>query len=135
MSAFRRGEFEGIETVLDFLEADPIFFRSGYSKEWMWKRLAHCPLTDKQLARLETIALAYTERRICREFRYMCRTMTRLARPSFWQRLQTLIESEAGNLQGERASYLAAYANGIDAGEIVHRNVKQLSPQRRKRKM
>ena len=132
LSAFERGDVEGIEAVIDFLDADPMFFRSGYMKEWMWKRLARFSLSEEQTARLETIALAYTDRRVCREFWYMCRAMVRLASPAFWQRLQALVECEKGNLQGDRAFYLAAYANGIDTGETLHRNVKKESRQRRK---
>jgi hypothetical protein len=46
-----------VETVIDFLEEDPRFFRSGYIKETMLRRLKACPLLDRQKRRLVRLVI------------------------------------------------------------------------------
>lgn len=123
LEALAQGAPEDIDTALDYLEADPIYFRSGYLKEWIWKRLARCSLSRRQRSRLESIALAYTQRRIRREFWYMCRTMAQLGSEEFWEAVQREAAAESARPAGLRASYLAAYAQGIPAGERVRQRV------------
>jgi hypothetical protein len=53
-----RSEPESIEEALTFLERDPYFFRSGYARERLARRLAHAALTPVQKARARVIVLS-----------------------------------------------------------------------------
>jgi hypothetical protein len=61
-----RGEPEAIEEALVFLERDPYFFRSGYARERIARRLARVSLTPAQKIRARAIVLSTVEgRRHC----------------------------------------------------------------------
>jgi hypothetical protein len=47
-----------IESVVQFLEVDPFFFRSGYIKEDLLERLRQAPLDKNQKRRLQQVILA-----------------------------------------------------------------------------
>jgi hypothetical protein len=49
---------EAIEEALTFLERDPFFFRSGYARERIARRLAHCDLTPAQKARARSLVVS-----------------------------------------------------------------------------
>jgi hypothetical protein len=85
LDALKRDESAAIQTALDFLDADPVHFRSGDTKEEVWRRLRVTSLTAGDKLRLEGIALRYLERRIEREFWVMGRVMSKLGSDEFWQ--------------------------------------------------
>jgi hypothetical protein len=61
-----RGEPASIEEALAFLEADPYFFRSGYARERVARRLARADLTLQQRARARMVLLSTVDgRRHC----------------------------------------------------------------------
>lgn len=123
LKALSSCDMEALEIALDYLEADPYCFGSGYRKEMLWKHLPRCPLKNRQISRLENIALSYTRRRMRREFWYMARAMARIGREAFWQEVREYAAQTSGRPEGVRAACLAAYAEGIDAGEKMHRRV------------
>ena len=53
-----RGDTESTEAALTFLERDPYFFRSGYARERVARRLAQAELTADQKARARTVVLS-----------------------------------------------------------------------------
>src|SRR6185369_10152868 len=53
-----RGEPEAIEAALAFLERDPYFFRSGYARERVARRLARVELTPAQKVRVRAVVLS-----------------------------------------------------------------------------
>lgn len=53
----RRGDPAGLDDVLDFLEAKPRFFRSGYVREKALRFLPRVPRTDAQANRLRELVL------------------------------------------------------------------------------
>jgi hypothetical protein len=119
MLAMRSGDADAVETAVAFLEADPMFFRSGYIKEYLWKYIVRAPLTDQQKFRLESTAFAYLRHTVQREFWYMCRAMACLGSEAFWQQVRLLAEN-AEPLERKRAAWLSAYAEGVNCGEKVH---------------
>ena len=62
--------------ILDFLEADPVFFRSGYMKEALLGALKQRPLAQHEITRLQTIILNVVRKADRREFRRFCRVAT-----------------------------------------------------------
>jgi hypothetical protein len=55
------GEPQSIDEALTFLERDPYFFRSGYARERVARRLARVELTAVQKSRARAIALSSVE--------------------------------------------------------------------------
>lgn len=107
----RSGAPDAVEAAVQFLLADPYHFRSGYLKERLWRWLARLPLSASARNRLEHAALSYLERRICREFWAMCKTMARIGRAPFW--LQVAERAFAGDA---RALLLLAHGANVHAG-------------------
>jgi hypothetical protein len=90
----KAGGQSGVETAIEFLEADPICFRSGYLKSDILKFLGRLSLTPRQCERLRCVVLAVTARRYDREFRRYCRMAGKLDGPEFRQSLQALVASD-----------------------------------------
>ncbi|CAG0928534.1 hypothetical protein TFLX_00912 [Thermoflexales bacterium] len=118
LKALRVCDEVAITTALNFLEVDPYYFRSGYTKEYIWKYIARCSLAVQDINRLCAIALRYLEQPVRRDFWYMCRAMTHLASDDFWQQVQARLSSGDPAMR-TRASHLYAYAHGVEAGERV----------------
>lgn len=116
LAALKRHEPAAIELGIDFLEADPRHFRSGYMKEEVWRRLARAPLGKRERARLEKVALSYLNRQVGREFWVMGRVMSTLGSTELWDAVSEL-ESSAEEPKKTRASYLLQYRSGPSAGE------------------
>jgi hypothetical protein len=74
LDALKRHEPAAIQLGLDFLEADPWHFRSGYTKEEVWIRLRRAPLDKRERSRLEQVGLAYLDKKVGREFWVMARS-------------------------------------------------------------
>lgn len=98
-------DFAAREQVIDFLEADPMFFGSGYTKSKVLRRLKHCPLTPKQRARLRSVILSVCEKRNTYEFADYCRLARHLSDPQLRSALERLTASEH-LLEGRRARWM-----------------------------
>ena len=116
-------EPEAVASALDFLEADPRHFGSGYTKEKVWRRLRRAPLDSCDGARLEQIALAYLTRQTGREFWLMARVMSTRGSTDFWRAVAEL-ESSAEEPRKTRASYLLLYREGPRAGEEFRKKLR-----------
>jgi predicted glycosyl hydrolase (DUF1957 family) len=106
------------ENIIRFLEADDYRFRSGYAKEYCWQRLKQLELTERQKRRLRDVALQYLQKRMKREFWYMCRFIRRISDDAFRTQVQQFVNSRAIEVS-KRASFLAAYLESIESGEAV----------------
>jgi hypothetical protein len=93
MAALKSSSEVAIETAIEFLEVDPIFFRSGYIKEELIQNLKRADLTDAQKERLNGVILRLVELRDCREFRRYCQLATRTKSPKLETELKRLISS------------------------------------------
>jgi hypothetical protein len=123
LDALKLNDAEAIETALDFLDADPKHFRSGYTKEEVWRRLRNAPLTDAQRRRLEEISLRYLDRPVGREFWHMARVMGVVATEKFWNSIASLVESSEGPKK-TRASYVSVYRDGATAGAALRKKLR-----------
>lgn len=59
--------------IVEFLEADPIFFRSGYLKEKVLRCIRQRALEPDHVRRLQDVVIKMARTRDCREFRHYCR--------------------------------------------------------------
>jgi hypothetical protein len=123
LDALKRNESEAIETALDFLDADPKHFRSGYTKEEVWRRLRNAPLTDAHKRRLEEISLRYLDRPVGREFWHMARVMSVVATDTFWDSIANLVRSSEESKR-TRASYVSVYRDGATAGAALRKRLR-----------
>lgn len=130
LARVRAGDTDAIEAAVQFLLADPYHFRSGYLKERLWRWLASQPLSASAHNRLERAALSYLERRVCREFRAMCKAMARIGRAQFWSRVaeRALPLSAARDIDAaaRRATLLLAYGSSVHAGSMAQRRFRHL---------
>jgi hypothetical protein len=87
----RTHDQDAIEDAVLFLEVDPIFFRSGYIKEWVLDQLRWAPLKQDQKRRLQQVILARVrDPTTRREFRRYCRLAPFISNPEFEQELARL---------------------------------------------
>ncbi len=73
------GDPAGLDSAIGFLEADPMFFRSGYLKASLTRYAKRVPHDGDQRRRLEAVILSIVDRRDGREFRHYCRLARRIA--------------------------------------------------------
>jgi len=130
LARVRCGDQDAVDAAIQFLLADPYHFRSGYLKERLWRWLARLPHSASARNRLERAALSYLDRRICREFRAMCKAMARLGRAQFWSQvaeraLPSSTDADA-HPAAKRAILLLAYGSSVHAGDIARQRFKQL---------
>jgi hypothetical protein len=119
---FLAGEPNTLEPALRFIEADPRFFRSGYMKEALWRKLARIELDDVARCRLEQAALHRLDGSPSREFWYLCRAMVRIARPDFQELVRAKAETSGEELS--LAHCLLAHFEGPHAVDAIRRRVR-----------
>ncbi len=110
------------EETIKFLEDDSTHHGSGYVKEKIWHHIPLCPLNKKEIQRIEQIAIQYIHKRMSREFRYMCKAMSRIASSNFWKELKKYINSE-NQATKTKACILMAYSKGIEFGEKFRNSI------------
>lgn len=101
----RAGDGSGIDLLIAFLEADPMFFRSGYEKERLLQRLKRAPLEPEQAERLRGVVTLIVRTRDAREFRYYCRLAHRVDAPALRATLAGLA-ADPDNDQRRRATWM-----------------------------
>lgn len=107
MASLAAGDLTTIETSIRFLEADPWFFRSGYIKAEILRRLRRAELTPVQVARLRRVILARIAGRDTREFRWYCRLARTIADSEFLAEIERLHSSSVAAI-ARRAGWVAA---------------------------
>lgn len=114
--AVQRADPTIFEDLIRFLQDDSRAFGSGYAKEIIWKCIKRYDLKEDHIHKLEEAAFQYLSRPMSREFKLMCQTMSRIATPSFWEKVKSELGSDNPIIQIN--SYcLHAYSGGIYAGE------------------
>ena len=84
---------EDVEVVLGFLEADPIFFRSGYMADKALRWIDRQPLTPDQQQRLRAVLLDALDRRHRQYFRRFCHLARRQATPELRRGVEARLAS------------------------------------------
>jgi len=104
----KAGDARGLEGVIRFLEADPMFFGSGYAKADLIRFINRMPLTEHQAKRLRAVALAIVDRRASQEFRRYCRLAARVNHPGLREELRS--RAACGDpAVARRARWMLAY--------------------------
>jgi hypothetical protein len=76
--------------ILDLLEADPVFYGSGYMKEELLGALKKRSLQQHEVQRLQAIILSIVRKADRREFRRYCRVATTVYDERFMEELKAL---------------------------------------------
>jgi hypothetical protein len=98
--------------MLDFLEADPIVYRSGYMKEKLLTELKRRKLDRHEVDRLQEIILAVVQKDDHRrEFSYYCRVAANVDDQNFRSELKALEQSDAPHVS-QRANWVLAGLDG-----------------------
>lgn len=106
MSLLAKKDPGTIELVVQFLEADPWFFRSGYLKADMIKPLRQASLNGDQRNRLQQVIIARIQgQETPREFRWYCRLAPFVSDQSFEQQVAGFAEA-AGSVQSRHALWV-----------------------------
>lgn len=87
-----------IEQVVQFLEADPFYFRSGYHKVDMIRSLCRMPLSEDQKKRLQQVVLSQIRGKDKREFRAYCRLAKAVADEAFCAAVSKLAGPSNGTI-------------------------------------
>ena len=83
----RNSKRDAIEQAILYLEVDPWYFRSGYLKERLVRRLKSANLSTQDCTRLRNVIWNVASGKNRREFRDFCRLATVVASDDFRQRL------------------------------------------------
>lgn len=110
----RGGDAGRLDGLIDFLEADPIFFRSGYAKGEVVGAIKRHALSGRQARRLRGVLLNLVARRDEREFRKFCRLAPKVATPAFLDEL-TALAAVPDPAAARRARWMLAAAQGPKA--------------------
>lgn len=109
--AKRASEIESAD-MLDFLEADPIFHRSGYMKEKLLTELKRRKLDRHEAERLQAIILGIIQKvDHRREFLRYCRAAANVDDERFRTELRTLEQSDDLHVS-QRANWMLAALEG-----------------------
>jgi hypothetical protein len=114
----------GIELALLFLEVDQYTFRSGYHKEFVWKRLKKLPLSTEAQDRLEKVGLMYLQKRVHFEFWSMVNFMRLRGSPRFWQNVEILAKTGAGGV-GRKARWMLLARNNAPVRRWISSELSQ----------
>lgn len=94
--------------ILDFLEADPVFYGSGYMKEELLGVLKRRSLQQHDVQRLQAIILNVVRKADRREFRRYCRVASTIDDERFRQELDALEVAEDPDIRRCSGWVLAA---------------------------
>ncbi len=106
MKRLAEGDATAIEASIRFLEADPWFFRSGYIKAEILRRIRQAELEPQQVERLRLVILDRVAGRDTREFRWYCRLARVIANPEFRAKIERLRSSPVPPI-ARRAGWVA----------------------------
>jgi hypothetical protein len=102
---------ELVEFSVTFLELNPMFFRSGYIKEEMLRKLKRSALSEQQNERLRAVLIDAVNNRGTREFRRYCRLLPKVSSPRLIATLETTNKLGEG-ARRHRAAVMLGYVDG-----------------------
>ena len=100
-----------IEDAILFLEADPIFFRSGYIKKEILRALKKSHLTNKESERLQTVIIIMVDKCNREEFRDYCKLARVIGTSTLKEKLRDRLSNQDNNIQKRAKWVLEAIAN------------------------
>ncbi len=81
LKRLRQNDSSALKDVIAFLEADPMFYATGYLKEDLARWIKPEMLTPQDASRLRRVVLSIVDRRNHRDFRAFCRLARKVDAP------------------------------------------------------
>jgi hypothetical protein len=105
LDRLKSGEPDAVDPAVEFLEADPLFFRSGYTKAKIAKALTRVSLKGDHQERLIDAILSMVDRRYGYEYREISKLASTVANDRFIRELKTRLTSPDHDI-GRRARWM-----------------------------
>lgn len=99
------------EFSIDFLELDPVFFKSGYYKSTLLRKLKQVKLSNSECARLQVILIDAVRKRGQREFRDYARLAVGICDVTTRAKIERLVYDDDGHISS-RAKLMLSYIDG-----------------------
>jgi hypothetical protein len=112
------GDAAGLESAIAFLEADPMFFRTGYIKAKLIRYIKPGMITPADATRLQSAVLSVVDTRDDRDFRAFCRLARKVDAPKLRAALMQRLTHQDHNIR-RRASWVL---EALDADTVKKRN-------------
>lgn len=109
----REKNSDGLPLAIEFLEADPWFFRTGYIKERLIRYILPFELTPDFSARLQNVVLVVVDKRYRREFRAYCQLARKVDSPEFRRRLNERLTETDLNVKRRAQWVLDSLEHGV----------------------
>ena len=106
----RAGDAVGLKTALGFLEADPMFFRTGYLKTWLSRAIKPLMLKLSDTKRLQSVVLSVVDSRDDRDFRAFCRLAKKVDDADLREQLTRRLDSSDVDIRRRARWVLEALA-------------------------
>ena len=90
----KAGDSTGLATAVKFLEADPWFVGSGYTKADLIRYISHIELPRDIAERLRRVVVAVVDRRDRREYRQYCRLARKVDSPELREELSLRLQHD-----------------------------------------
>ena len=94
-----------IEPTIKYLQADPMYFYSGYAKVKMIRRLKHCPLTPSQRKRLAELLIHSVDHIKHREYQEYARLAHLIPLPNVKKAMEQRV-AKSDHIIASRAEYV-----------------------------
>lgn len=125
----KAGNPKGLENAIQFLECDPMFFRSGYIKADLAKYIRRVPISDRDAERLEQVILKVLDSRDCREFREYCRLARKLNSERLWTEIDSRLLSDDPAIR-RRAKWIKKDSHKKGHTQFLKRGISLFEQQR-----
>ena len=119
-SQVEAGDPTTIEMAVQFLEADPYFYRSGYHKVDFIKHLCKNHLSEEQKKRLQQVILSQIRDRDKREFRAYCRLARAVTDPAFQEQIDEMAGPSRGTVP-RHAQWVLDYLKSAQGKQLKAR--------------
>ena len=86
------------EFVFQYLTVDPVYFRSGYAKEMLVKKLKKCVLTNEESQILRTLIVNRIQSGGQREFKKFCQLIPKIQNEAFNEEVIILANAKDSNV-------------------------------------
>jgi len=96
------------EFVFDYISVDPIYFGSGYAKEWLLRQVKRLKLTEPEKEILRQTIMRRVQRGALREFRRFCRIIPKITTQEFISELEAASRSKDAAIR-HRALFALTY--------------------------
>lgn len=109
LNLLRKKDPETIEISLEYLKADPIFFRSGYIKTEIARILKRIDFTSDQKKELQDLLIKFINTNGRREYSQYCKLAAKISDKQFQDRIQSIIQSSKDTKIISRANLMLSY--------------------------